>query len=166
MVAKQNPLDPSAHELPADLCSIAATLDVIGDRWSLLILRNVFRGTRRFSEFVDDLGIARNLLTDRLNRLVDTGVLAKVPYQERPLRHEYRLTEKGADLSPALIALMQWGDRWYHPDTPPTVLVHSTCDTPLHHEVRCETCDGHVPPNQIRSRAGESRATTPEAATA
>ncbi len=151
MVAKQNsPGFPAAVD--QDACSIAATLDVIGDRWSLLILRNVFRGTHRFSEFVDELGIARNLLTDRLNRLVDTGVLAKVPYQERPLRHEYRLTEKGADLSPALIALMQWGDRWYHADGPPTVLEHAACGTPLHHEVRCESCDEHVPPTQIRSR--------------
>ncbi len=160
MVSKQNPL-PADHDL--DACSIEATLDVIGDRWSLLILRDVFRGIHRFSELVDDLGIARNLLTDRLNRLVGTGVLAKVPYQERPLRHEYRLTEKGADLSPALISLMQWGDRWYHADGPPTVLVHSTCDTPVRHEVRCDACDTHVPPTQIRSRAGDGHTTTREA---
>ncbi len=92
--------------------SITRTLDLVGDRWTLLILRGTFRGLHRFSELHDDLGIAKNLLSDRLTRLVDAGILAKVPYQERPVRHEYRLTEKGRELSPALIALMQWGDRW------------------------------------------------------
>ena len=84
----------------------------VGDRWSLLILRDAFRGVRRFADLRDDLGIARNILADRLDKLVDAGILDRVPYQERPVRHEYRLTAKGRDLSPALVALMRWGDRW------------------------------------------------------
>ena len=94
-------------------CSIEAAVDVIADRWSLLILRTAFRGVRRFSEIQDDLGIAKNLLASRLRRLVEVGVLSKVAYQDHPVRYEYRLTPKGADLSATLIALMRWGDHWY-----------------------------------------------------
>ncbi len=132
-------------------CSIAATLEVIGDRWTLLILRDVFRGTHRFSQLHEDLGIARNLLSDRLGRLVEAGVLERVPYHERPLRCEYRLTIKGADLSASLIALMKWGDRWYADGRPPTVLIHSDCRTPLELSVRCPSCQTSVPPGNIRS---------------
>ena len=135
----------------APACSIAATLGVIGDRWTLLILRDIFRGNHRFSEIQTELGVAKNLLSDRLNQLVCEGVLDKVQYQERPVRYEYRLTAKGADLSAALIALMLWGDRWYSDDTPPTVLVHNRCNTPLDLQVCCPTCDTVVPPGQVRS---------------
>jgi len=146
---------PSATDGP--VCSIAATLDVIGDRWSLLILRDVFRGARRFSEIQTDLGIAKNLLSDRLSSLVDHGVLERAPYQDRPLRHEYRLTAKGADLSTALIALMGWGDRWYATEGAPTVLVHERCGEPLEQAVRCPHCDETVSPGSIRSRPGPGR---------
>lgn len=135
-------------------CSIAATLNIVGDRWTVLILRDVFRGVRRFGEFHDDLGIAKNLLSDRLSKLVDHGVLEKVPYQERPVRYEYRLTPKGADLSASLIALMGWGDRWYADGSPPTVLVHDACGTPLVQQVECPACEADVSPGQIRSRPG------------
>lgn len=133
-------------------CSIAATLAIIGDRWSLLILRDAFRGVRRFGEFEDDLGIAKNLLADRLRKLVDHGVLEKVPYQERPVRCEYVLTEKGQSLSPTLIAFMKWGDEWYANGSPPTVLVHDRCGTPLIQRVLCPTCDEPVVHEHIRSR--------------
>lgn len=135
-------------------CSIAATLDVVGDRWTLLILRDLFRGVHRFSELQGDLGIARNLLADRLARLVDHGLVERVPYQERPVRHEYRLTRKGADLSPALISLMAWGDRWYADAGPPVELVHDRCGTPIEREPRCPACDEAVAPHHIRSRPG------------
>ena len=147
----------SASAEPAD-CSIAATLAVIGDRWTLLILRDLFRGVRRFAALQADLGIARNILSDRLQRLVDHGVVEQVPYQERPVRHEYRLTAKGADLSPALVALMHWGDRWYA-EAPPTVLVHDTCGTPLEQVTRCPACDEDLTPRRIASRPGPGRAT-------
>ena len=93
-------------------CSITATLDAVGDRWTLLILRNLFRGVRRFEGLQKDLGIARNLLAARLQRLVDNGIVTRVLYQNRPPRYDYRLTNKGSDLSPTLFALMRWGDRW------------------------------------------------------
>ena len=115
---------------PAIECSIQRTLDLVGDRWTLLILRDLFRGVRRFSRIQEDLGIARNLLTDRLATLVDADIVEKVPYQERPVRHEYRLTEKGRALSPALLALMRWGDRYVSGGLAPTELVHDECDTP------------------------------------
>ncbi len=138
-------------------CSIAATLSAVGDRWTLLILRDLFRGVRRFERLHRDLGIARNLLTDRLQRLVDLDIVYRVPYQDRPLRNEYRLTEKGVDLSPALVALMGWGDRWYAADGPPTVLIHDACGTPLDQAVSCPHCHEPVDPAHIRSRPGPGR---------
>lgn len=147
--------------VPDDHCSIAATLAVIGDRWTMLVLREVFRGVHRFSEMQQELGIARNLLSNRLGRLVDEGVLEKVPYQDRPVRHEYRLTTKGAELSPALVALMHWGDRHYAPDGPPTVLVCRQCHTPVELAVSCPGCDEHLRPTEIRSRPGPARTRPP-----
>lgn len=136
-------------------CSIARTLEVIGDRWSILILRDAFRGVRRFDELQRDLGIARNILTDRLQKLVDHGVLARRPYQTRPVRYEYRLTPKGIDLSPALVALMRWGDTWLADDSgPPLVLTHRECDTPLDQAFVCWACDTTVAPTAIASRPG------------
>lgn len=146
-------------DVVGDDCSIAATLAAVGDRWTLLILRDLFRGVRRFEHLCSDLGIARNLLTDRLQRLVELDIVHRVPYQDRPVRHEYRLTPKGADLSPALVALMHWGDRWYAVDGPPTLLVHDTCGTPLDQAVSCPACDEPVGPQHIRSRPGPGRMT-------
>jgi len=102
-------------------CSIARALEVVGERWTLLIVRDVFLGLRRFEQLQEDLGIARNVLTDRLNRLVEEGVLERARYSERPERYEYRLTEMGRDLNIALAGLRQWGDR-YLSETPPCVL--------------------------------------------
>ena len=93
-------------------CSIARTLDVVGEWWTLLILRDAFRGTRRFDDFHDSLGMARSVLTARLKKLTDEGVLEKLPYSEHPPRHEYRLTEKGQALFPIIAALQRWGDDW------------------------------------------------------
>ena len=135
-------------------CSIQQPLDVIGDRWMLLIIRNLFRGARRFSELEEDLGIAKNLLTVRLNKLVSADIVERVPYQDRPVRHEYLLTQKGRDLSPSLVALMKWGDRWCNDGSAPTVLVHSDCGTPLMQVTHCPTCDDALDPGQIRSRPG------------
>ncbi len=138
-------------------CSIAATVQIIGDRWSLLILRDAFRGIRRFDEFHRDLGIARNLLTDRLNKLVEHGIFDKVAYQDRPLRFEYRLTRKGIELSPSLVALMKWGDVWMAGAAgPPVVLVHETCGTPVEQSFHCSHCESIVTPLQLRSRHPES----------
>ena len=102
-------------------CSIARALEVVGERWTLLIIRDVFLGLRRFDEIQENLGIARNVLTDRLNRLVDEGILERVRYSERPARFEYGLTEKGGELNIALAALRQWGDK-YVSEQPPRLL--------------------------------------------
>ena len=101
-------------------CSIARALEVVGDRWTLLVIRDVGVGRHRFDELLESLGIASNVLTDRLNRLVDAGVLQRVRYNERPERFEYHLTEKGLELGVALLALMQWGDR-HLSERPPAI---------------------------------------------
>ena len=101
-------------------CSIARALELVGERWTLLIIRDAFLGRRRFDEFQKSLGVARNVLTERLNRLVEEGILERTAYSERPPRSEYRLTEKGRDLAIPLLALMQWGDR-HLSDKPPRV---------------------------------------------
>jgi DNA-binding HxlR family transcriptional regulator len=137
-----------------DGCSIQGTLDVIGDRWTLLMLRDIFRGVRRFSQLEDNLGIAKNLLASRLSKLVAADIVTKIPYQDKPIRHEYFLTQKGRDLSPSLVALMRWGDRWCNDGTPPTLLVHSECGTPLNQITQCPTCDESLDPDEIRSRPG------------
>jgi DNA-binding HxlR family transcriptional regulator len=102
-------------------CSIARTLEIVGERWTLLIIRDVFLGLRRFDQLQESLGIARNVLTDRLNRLVEEGILERVQYSVRPLRFEYRLTKKGRELNVALTALRQWGDA-HLSEKPPRLL--------------------------------------------
>src|SRR5687767_8915 len=93
-------------------CTVGRTLEVIGDRWTMLVLREAFYRVRRFDQLQRNLGIARNILADRLQRLVAEGILERVRYQERPERFEYKLTQKGLDLYPALVTLMSWGDRY------------------------------------------------------
>jgi DNA-binding HxlR family transcriptional regulator len=100
------------REYEGQNCSIARALEIIGERWTLLIIRDVFLGIRRFDELQESLGVARNVLTDRLHRLVGEGVLERVPYSDRPTRYEYRLTAKGRDLNIALSGLRQWGDKY------------------------------------------------------
>ena len=102
-------------------CSIARALEILGERWTLLIIRDAFLGLRRFDQFQESLGIARNVLTDRLNRLVEEGVLERVRYNERPERYEYNLTAKGRELNIALAGLRQWGDK-HLSDKPPRLL--------------------------------------------
>src|SRR5437762_8188112 len=109
-------------------CSIARALEVVGDRWTLLVIREVGVGHRRFDELLGSLGIASNVLTDRLNRLVDVGVLQRVRYNERPERFEYHLTEKGLELGVALFALMPWGDG--HPSAQPPTTARRRRDRP------------------------------------
>ncbi len=104
-------------------CSVAQSLDVVGDPWTLLIVRDVMFGFRRFNDIQERLGIARNTLTDRLGTLVDHGVLRKDAYQDNPERFEYRLTQKGRELSPIIITLMQWGDEWSDLPEPPVHLI-------------------------------------------
>ena len=118
-----------------------------------MIVRDVAYGVRRFSEIQQDLGISANVLADRLESLVSDGVLETSVYQDRPVRREYRLTEKGADLIPALIALMEWGDRWSWPEgRGPVQVLHDACGEPVSVEVRCEHCQQEVASAELRAR--------------
>ena len=124
---------PRTYE--TQVCSIARSLEAIGDRWTMLVVRDAFLGVRRFEEFQDRLGVARNILSDRLGRLVDDGILEKRPYQERPQRFEYRLTEKGRDLFPVMISLMKWGDAYaLDPGGPPMLVALGEVDLLLRGE--------------------------------
>lgn len=126
-------------------CSVARTLDVVGEWWTLLIVRDAFRGTRRFDDFQSSLGMARSVLTARLKRLTDAGVLERTQYSEHPPRHEYRLTDKGRALFPVITALLRWGDEWASgPAGPPALLVHQTCGQTMHPELTCPHCGGDV----------------------
>jgi DNA-binding HxlR family transcriptional regulator len=142
-------------------CSIAAALDVVGERWSLLIVRNVLLGLRRFDEIQGNLGVARNVLQTRLTRLTENGVLEKVPYQDRPPRYEYRLTEKGLDLWPTIVSLLQWGDRHALPEAgPPVLLEHRDCGGAVDEHRICARCGARLGVRDVRAKAGPGA--TPE----
>jgi DNA-binding HxlR family transcriptional regulator len=129
------------RDYEGQVCSIARALEVVGDRWTLLIIRDVVLGHTRFDQLSDSLGVASNVLTDRLNRLTAEGVLERVPYNERPERFEYRLTKKGRELGPVLIALMQWGDR-HLSDKPPRIARRRSDRSPV--SVRLVGKDGSL----------------------
>jgi DNA-binding HxlR family transcriptional regulator len=129
------------RDYEGQVCSIARTLGVVGDRWTLLVVRDIALGLYRFDELLDSLGVASNVLTGRLNRLVDEGVLERVPYRERPRRFEYRLTKKGRELGVALLALMQWGDR-HLSDEPPRIARRRSDRAPV--SVRIVAKDGSL----------------------
>ena len=132
-------------------CSIARTLDVAGEWWSPLILRDVAYGVRRFRELQENLGVSANVLADRLETLLAEGLLETRVYQQRPERHEYHLTAKGLDLVPALLALMAWGDRWAWPGgRGPITVLHEECGEKVSVELRCEHCDSQVASDQVR----------------
>jgi DNA-binding HxlR family transcriptional regulator len=129
------------RDYPGLDCSVAKALEVIGERWSLLIVRAVMHGNRRFGEIQESLGIARNVLSARLQRLVDEEILERRAYQESPPRYEYFLTEKGLDLWPALIALLNWGDHYSpSPDGPRRLIVHKECGGTVSERGICESC--------------------------
>lgn len=138
-------------------CSIARALETIGERWTLLILRDAFLGTRRFDDFQKSLGIARNVLTVRLKTLVDQGLLERRRYQERPDRYEYRLTEKGVDLWPVLFTLMRFGDKHgaEGDDLPPTLVEHRPCGTPIDDHMCCPECGVQVGARDVVAKRGE-----------
>lgn len=142
---------PSRIDLSAFACSVARTLEAVGDKWSLLVLRDAFYGVRRFEDFTRDLGIARNVLTDRLGRLVDSGVLERRQYEARPPRYEYRLTAKGRDLLPVLLTMMHWGDTWEgRDDDTPIDLVHQECGQTTHAVATCAGCGEELTPFNVR----------------
>ena len=135
-------------------CSIARALELIGERWSVLIIRDAFLGIRRFEDFQNDLGVARNVLSTRLARLVDEGILEKRRYQERPARYEYRLTEKGIGLWPVLISLVKWGDKYAAPAGPPRLIVHRGCGGEVNDHLSCERCGKPLEARDVEARPG------------
>ena len=139
---------------PDQVCSIARALEVVGERWTLLIIRDAFLGLRRFDQFQESLGIARNILTDRLNRLVQEGILDRVPYNDRPERYEYVLTERGRELRVALAALRQWGDRHLAPAGPPRLVEHTGCGGEAVATLVCNKCGSTLGPDDVSSRPG------------
>ncbi|MES2817763.1 MAG: helix-turn-helix domain-containing protein [Pseudomonadota bacterium] len=138
------------EELEQQPCSLARTLSVVGDRWTLLVLRESFLGVRRFEAFEQRLGITRHVLAERLKKLTEAGVLAKVPYQERPRREEYRLTDKGRDLYPAVLALVNWGDRHMSgAEGPPIRHTHKGCGHAMHGVLVCSECGEPLTPRDV-----------------
>jgi DNA-binding HxlR family transcriptional regulator len=136
-------------------CSIARTLSVVGDRWTLLILRDAFLGTRRFEAFQAELGMTRHRLADRLRKLVEHGVLRRERYQERPPRYEYRLTEKGLDLYGVVVMLAGWGDRWMAGSRGPVVeRVHRACGHATDLRIACDHCGEPVTARDMIARPG------------
>jgi DNA-binding HxlR family transcriptional regulator len=150
---------PEALAWSAENCTIGRALDILGEKWSIVVLREVFMGIRRFEDLRVRTNIPRQVLTNRLATLVDHGLLRRQPYQEpgRRSRDEYRLTQKGLDLYPVLAALLEWGDRYLgDADGSPITLVHRDCGEPVHLELRCAA--GHtLEPRAVGSRPGPGR---------
>ncbi len=147
----------TVQDYSTDNCSIGRALSVLGEKWTLLVLREVFNGVRRFEEMHERIGAPRQVLSHRLARLVDQGLLYRVPYREpgQRQRYEYRLTEKGIDLYPTLVSLLRWGDRWLvDVEGPAVTLHHKDCGAPVEVVLRCT--EGHDVPTarQVRAQPG------------
>jgi DNA-binding HxlR family transcriptional regulator len=136
--------DGVAAEKP---CAVAASLKVLGDRWTLLILRDAFSGTRRFEAFRENLGIARNILSGRLRSLVEAGIFERHLYQSHPDRYEYRLTEKGRDLHTLILSLRAWGKRWITHEA--STLIHQGCGHVVEPTMICPECSEAIAPNDL-----------------
>lgn len=136
-------------------CSIARPLSFLGERWTVLVLRDLTLGRRRFDEIQESLGIATNVLSQRLATLVEEGIAERRRYSEHPERFEYRLTQKGLDLEPVLLALLAWGDRYTAgPEGPPLETVHDDCGHTFHMVPTCSVCGEEIDPRHVHSRPG------------
>jgi DNA-binding HxlR family transcriptional regulator len=143
-------------------CSIARTMDVIGEWWTPLILRDLFLGVTRFEDLRRDLGIATNVLSDRLETLQAGGVVERHPYQDSPIRHEYVLTEKGRDLYPVILTVMAWGDRWMADgEGPPALVHHRSCAHNVSARVVCDHCGESLTQASTVALAGPGGKTGP-----
>lgn len=137
-------------------CSVARTLSVLGDRWTMLILRNAFMGIRRFDDFQRGLGLTRHVLSERLKRLVEHGILVKVPYIERQERFEYQLTEKGLDLYPIILSMAHWADKWMDMGLgKPIEFTHKICGHKFSPKLVCSECNQTVHAKQVRFTVGQ-----------
>jgi len=138
-----------------ELCAIARTLSVVGDRWTLLVIRDCFLGSRRFDEFQKGIGLSRHRLADRLNKLVENKVLEKVLYQEKPPRYEYLLTERGKQLQPLLLVLATWGNQWMtDKDGALLEYEHRTCEHKTIPVLSCGECGDPIKPGEIKTLLG------------
>jgi len=135
-------------------CSVAQCLEVVGEWWSLLIVRDAFLGCTRFDQFQERLGISRNILHQRLARLVEAGILEKVAYSEHPPRYDYRLTAKGRDLWPVLTTMRQWGDKHAAPNGPPLQVVHKDCGHVSEALLTCSVCGEQIGVRDVRAVSG------------
>jgi len=143
------------RDLKDEPCSVARTLSVIGDRWTLMILRDCFMGLRRFEHFEASLGITRHVLADRLKKLVDEGVLKKVPYGEAPVREEYRLTERGFELYPVVLSIVQWGDKHMADERgAPIVRRHEKCGNIVQGKMLCSDCGEELDARELTVEIG------------
>ena len=141
-------------DLPAENCSVARSVAVIGDRWTLMILRDCFLGVRRFEAFEQRLGISRSIIADRLKKLTDEGVLRRDAYQDHPVRHEYRLTDKGLALHPVMMAVVHWGDVHYAgAGGPPLIHRHKACGCDFSPVQTCSACGDPVSAREVEVRA-------------
>lgn len=142
-------------DYPDQNCSIARALEVVGERWTLLVLRDLFVGVRRFDDLVASLGVTRTVLARRLNRLVEEGVVERRRYQQRPDRYEYLPTAKGRDLLGVIALLLQWGDRHYPaPGGPPRLLLHRGCGGRLDGHLHCDRCGAPLEPGDVEPKPG------------
>jgi DNA-binding HxlR family transcriptional regulator len=142
------------NKYDTQVCSIARSLEVIGERWTILIIRDAFLGVRRFDDFQRSLGVARNVLQGRLERLVEGGILERVRYQERPERFEYRLTEMGIDLWPVVVSLLSWGDKHLAPDGPAVIMEHRDCGGRVNDRRICDDCGQLLGPRDVKASRG------------
>ena len=143
------------NEINTMTCSIARTLSIVGDRWTMLIVRDVFLGIRRFDSMQRDLKITPHRLSDRLNKLVRDGILTRVEYEKRPRRFEYRLTEKGIDLYPLIVAMTGWGDRWMAGKAGvPVELIHRRCGHVITPALTCPDCNEKIVAREMTARPG------------
>ena len=141
-------------ELADQSCSVARSVAVIGDRWTLMLLRDCFLGVRRFEEFERRLGISRSVIADRLKHLVDEGVLRREAYRDNPPRHEYRLTDKGLALHPVIMAIVHWGDVHYAgAEGPPLIHRHKACGCDFAPVLTCSACGDPVSARDVEVRA-------------
>ena len=142
-------------DIDKQVCSVARALSVVGERWTMLIIRDAFLGTRRFDQFQGNLGITRHRLSERLGKLVDQGVLVKVPYQDRPVRYEYRLTRKGLGLYPVLMSLARWGDDWMDEgEGAPLEYIHRKCGEKTRPVLACSECGDALRPQEVTPQLG------------
>lgn len=142
-------------EIDTQICSVARALAIFGDRWTLLIVRDSFMRIRRFSDFQKSLSITKHRLSDRLNRLVENGILRKELYDERRSRYEYRLTQKGLDLYPVMMSVIQWGDKWEaDQDGSPLTFTHATCGHTIDPKLVCNHCHEEILAKEITPSPG------------